>query len=118
MSRRQPIERAVARILENSRLDQNFSQADVAARARVAGYDVTQSKVSRALRGTTTMNLTDAQGIAAALGLRLSTVLAIAEGEVVASVDSMDVSELDTDPESSGGPRRKPRPVTVPPPEA
>lgn len=120
VSTRTPLEREVARLLEQARLDLGLSQAEVAERALRAGYEINQVKVSRVLRGTHTLNLMDVQAIAAAVGMRASALLALAEAEGVADVRSMDVSEEPPGSGSgaSGGPRRRPRRVSASPPEA
>lgn len=121
VSTRTPLEREVARLLEEARLDLGLSQAEVADRAARAGYEINQVKVSRVLRGTHAMNLTDAAGIAAALGMRLSTVLQLAEGERAETVESVDVDEVSPPrrgPGSSAAQKRRPRRVTAVPPEA
>lgn len=118
VTNRTPLERAVADILEQARLDLGLTQADIAEQAQAAGYPLTQVKVSRALRGANSLRLDDAAAIAKALGMRLSRVLQLAEREPVGEVGQVEPirEPPEGDPLPSGARRRRPRPVTAPRP--
>lgn len=119
MSTRTALERAIAEVLEDARLDLGLSQEQVSARAQAAGYQLPQSQVSRVARGAIPLKIDDTEAFAAAVGMTLTSVVRLAEGEITRTAQGMDVRDFPgSEHGASGARRRRPRHVTGVTPEA
>lgn len=111
-----PIERALAEVIDEARLVQGWSQQEMAARASVhlpAGGPLTQTTLSRMLKGQVSLRVDYVEALAKALDMRLSALCRLAEGEVPATARALPIN-----PGSDSGPnashRRRPRRATEP----
>lgn len=107
----------MAGALEEARLDLGWSQQLLSERASALGLtDVTQTTVSRMLRGKVPMQVGYAEALAIALGMNFSALCRLAEGRVPADTRVMPVRPEEAGPAPNDGRRRRPRHVTRPRP--
>ena len=112
--RQHTLEARLAALYEQARLDLGLSQGEVAERCARLGYDaMPQTQVSRVLRNVVAMKVDDADYLARALGMTLSTALRILEQDVITAEGEVIPGETqESDRAPNGARRRKPRPVT------
>lgn len=115
VSERTTYERALASTIEEARLDLGWSQQMLAERAtaHLDGGELTQTTLSRMLRGAVPMRMDYIAAIAHAFGMSLSALCRLAEGREPKPARALPVTpEGDSSP--SGARRRRPRPVSGP----
>lgn len=101
-------------MIEQARLDLGWSQAQLAEQASThlePGHPLTQTTLSRILRGAVPMRVDVAAALAAALGMTLTALLRLAEGAGPVETQALPVTR-DSEPPPNGARRRRPRPVT------
>lgn len=115
VSERSPYERALASTIEEARLDLGWSQQILADRAtaHLEDGELTQTTLSRMLRGAVPMRLDYLGAIAHAFGMSLSALCRLAEGREPTTARAMPVTP-EGEPSPSGARRRRPRPVSTP----
>ena len=101
-------------MIEQARLDLGMSQsqlAELASRHLPDDRELTQTTLSRILRGTVPMRVNVAGALAAALGMTLAALLRLAEGQGPVETEALPVTR-DNEQPPNGARRRRPRPVT------
>lgn len=120
VSNRTPLEVSLASVIEEARLDLEMSQqalADGASRYLPEEEPLTQTTLSRMLRGTVPLRVDMCEALAAALGMPFSALIRLAESRAPRVVEAQPITGPD-DPPPNGGRKRRPQPVRVVRPEA